>query len=506
MDEALQNDLERFTIRPYRSKRLREYCTRMSQNKEAVIYDDNVADMLKAQGFVWTESPRSIYKVDLLYKALSRFAPGKVGPPQRSSFLYAGKTLARICFSRPKDVPFLDILPMTPKTVVDVTSNPGGSAGLTAYGCTKHEAMTRALERGLQTLDGSKVPEPCLAFARTQFNDKTRLVWGYPYSMTLIEGLLAKPLIELFKGWNTPMAFGLTSMALGTKLRTAAYHKRWAYSIDMSSYDASLSAHLIHEAFKILKTWFDQSQVEPVSGKTVAEIFEIIEHYFIHTPIVMPDSRLYLGKRHGVPSGSFFTQIIDSICNVIIAGTISARFNLHVSKREIFVLGDDLLFWTDRDIDLSKIARFASATFGVEFNPTKSSKFKYDEKIHYLGRDWDRGIPSLDESEILKRMVFPERYRKYAEDPADRRRQVRMLILSYACVYWGAWSIANKLYGSNVWYRMGGASIDIGTYCRDGQNLELDPELKTGLERYLDKYVRVKIHGDIPNTGMQFWL
>lgn len=73
------------------------------------------------------------------------------------------------------------------------------------------------------------------------------------------------------------------------------------------------------------------------------EVFEIIEDYFIHTPIVMPDHHIYYGKKHGVPSGSYFTQIVDSIVNVIIAGTISAKFNMYINKSDIYVLGDDLL-------------------------------------------------------------------------------------------------------------------------------------------------------------------
>lgn len=506
MEANTESDLKQFTIRQYHQKRLNEYCKRMSQDNTTVLFDDNVADMLTAQGYSIQESPRSVYRVDKLYKALSKYAPGRIRNPRPDAHLHAGERLARICYSKPKDLPYLEMLPFTPETVIKVTSNPTGSAGLTAYGCTKQSAQTRALERGLQTLSGEKAPEPCLAFSRTQFNDKTRLVWGYPYSMTVIEGLVAKPLIERFKGGTTPMAFAMTTVALGTKLRVASYHRDWAYSIDMSSFDSSIAASLIHRAFKILRTWFDQQAVEPVSGKTCGEVFDLIERYFIHTPIVMPNSKLYLGKRHGVPSGSFFTQIVDSIVNTIIAGTISSRFNFGLRPQDVFVLGDDLLVWTKRDISLEKIASFASSYFGVEFNPAKSAKFHWDETIHYLGRDWDKGVPDLSEEEIIKRMVYPERFRKYSKDYEERRRQVRMLILSFASVYRSGWGIANRLLGTDMWNKQGGAGVDCSTYYRGNRVLDLDPDFQSGLERYLSKYIRSRIRGDIPNTAMQLWL
>lgn len=100
----------------------------------------------------------------------------------------------------------------------------------------------------------------------------------------------------------------------------------------------------------------------------------------------MPDHNIYFGKKHGVPSGSFFTQIVDSIVNAIIAGTISAHFNLNLKPYDTFILGDDLLIYVNRDLSLATIASFASNAFGVTFNPSKSEKFKGGDKVRYLGR------------------------------------------------------------------------------------------------------------------------
>jgi hypothetical protein len=400
------------------------------------------------------------------------------------------------------------VLPFEPSSIVRVTSNPSGSPGLTNYGCTKAESGMRALERGLQTLRGVKAPEPCLAFKRTQFNGKTRLVWGYPYSMTAIEGLLAYPLITNYKRGFSPMAFAITTGNLGTKLRVASYHREWAYSIAMSQVDATISSKLIHQAFSILQTWFNLSEVEPHSGLTTKEVFSLVEKYFITTPIVMPDGNIYCGKSHGVPSGSYFTQMVDSIVNVIIAGAISQHFSLSVDKSEIFVLGDDLLMWSNRRVDLNAIASFANRVFGVKVHGEEKSRiFHYDEPIHFLGREWTNGIPDLSIDEILKRMIYPEKFRVYSKDPEVRRRQVKLLILSYASVYRSAWEIAyNVICGRDHGTRNGGVTVDSDVYDHEDTR-NANPEHFSGLRRYLMKYgMSGGTERGPTTTAIQFWL
>lgn len=486
--------LELFKVRPYRSKRLNAYCKAYSQDKLTPVYDDNVAAMLLAQGYVIEDRPRSIYKVRKLYEALAKYAPGKVGNPIKGPWLDAGIAFARTCFQRKENEAPLSVLSLTPETVVELTSKPAASAGLTNFGFSKGESQTRALERGLQTLNGGKAPEPCIAYVRTQFNDKTRLVWGYPYSETVIEGLIAYPLIQMFKGKRSVLAFAQTTLALGTRLRVASYNRKYAYSIDMSSYDSSVSGFLIHEAFKILRSWYDLDEVEPVSKKSVREIFEHVEKYFVCTPIVMPDGKIYLGKRHGVPSGSYFTQLIDSIANVIIAGTIGARFNMQFDERSTFVLGDDILVWSDRNISLDKLASYATSTFGVKFNASKSRKYTADQAVHFLGRNWLKGVPDLELPDVLCRMVYPERFRQYPKDKSDRVRQVSLLLLSFAGVYRSAWEIAERCLSDGTYQRQP-EKVEVPVYYRDGRMTEPNPEFLTGLQRYKRFYVNRRASG-----------
>lgn len=497
-----------FIVSPWRNKALKSYSARMSVDDDRALYDDRVANVLKAQGFSAPERPRSIYKVEKLYQALDKFGPANSPRTLESDWLKRGFDFAYACFSKGIGMDFLHPLPLESATVKLITRNPSGSAGLTSFGKKKRDVMEEALEKSKLVLTRQRVPEPCIAFKRTQFNEKTRLVWGFPYSMTIIEGLVAQPLNERFKQGMTPMAFAMPTGVLGSRLRIASYNRKWAYSLDMSSFDATISAKLIRMAFSIIKTWFDLDEVV-LDGWTVRDIFDRVEFYFIHTPIVMPDSQVYRGKAHGVPSGSYFTSIVDSIVNCIICGAISSKFHLGICKRFTFVLGDDMLFWSDKKVSLDRIANFTNKQFGVSLHGSeKSALFSAGQVIHFLGRDWHNGVPDLPVQDILQRMIYPESYRHYSRDPKVAEREVKLLLLSYAAVYRQGWLIVQRCLGDWEGFRLSAEAIECEVY--DQTTLEdilrESADHLSGYLRFKRKYYSTFEGGGITTTGIQFWL
>lgn len=487
-----------FVIQPYRRRYLEDYGKRMSKDQLGDIFDDNVAAALSDQEYYIPENPRSIYRVEKLYEALNKYAPANAPYVAFSDDVTYGIRLAYACFARGKR-DYLKMGEFTPEFIRKITSNLQASAGLTAWGQTKADAITRAYERGIQTLQRVKFPEPCVAFKRTQFDDKTRLVWGYPYSMTAIEGLIARPLIDTFKEGVTPMAFATRAVVLGSKLRVSSYHNKFAYAIDVKSFDSSASSKLIHVAFNILRTWFNPSDVDPTTGCYVMKVFDLVEDYFIHTPIVMPDLNIYKGKKHGVPSGSYFTQIVDSIINTIYVGTIGHHFNMFVSREDINVLGDDVLFWSNTNVRPEAIASFATKTFGCFFNPKKTHKYLYNQSVQYLGRIWSNGQPDASQEDILVRMVHAERFRRYSKNPQERKREVNLLIASYVTTYRSAYRIWLESYGDvNRTYN---SLIELA---RLGETDSVDPDHISGLQRFRMKYVDTEHRGGDP-LALQYW-
>lgn len=499
--------LERFRTTPYRHKRLKDYCRNMSQDNGHVEIDWHVRAVLDAQGFSVEESPRSIYKVEKLYQALASYAPGKAHMVDLDYHVRNGINLAYRCFGRREDQDCLDILPLKPEVVHLITSNPKGSAGLTAMGQKKEQTEFAALESAFAILKKGKVPEPCLAFKRTQFHDKTRLVWGYPYSMTIAEGLLAKPLIEMFKRSSTPMMFAMSSMAIGFKLNVASHSRNYAYGLDYSKFDASLPRFLIHIAFKILRTWFDEEQIEPVTGLTVGLIFDKIENYFVYTPIVMPDGKVYYGKDHGVPSGSYFTQMIDSICNAIIAGSLSSRFDMKLDRRHLFVLGDDCVIWSNRLVNLQALSYYAYRKFGVTLHgPEKSELVLHDQPVPFLGRKWVKGYADLEQSEMLKRMIYSEQHRCYPKDPEQAERQAKLTILSILMTGLSGWRMAERIFEIDRTIDRSALRLERELYWSDSGQVDVPEQALSGLERYKRKYIYDGKTGRRPQIATALWV
>lgn len=410
----------------------------MSRTSTPEIFDPVVAHVLREQGFRTDDKqyyePRSVYNVEKLYQQLESFNPSKsVFVDLKNNHVQRGISFAYSVFAKPKDQGFIKPLQLWDESII---SNWKGSAGITAFGQTKREAFSRGLLSAQRILapDEGRTPEPCIALTRTGKNGKSRLIWGYPMSMTLIEGIFAKPLLSMFKGGGTPMAFAMTNKTLGLRILSASQSKKYFYSLDASQFDSSIQGPIIRIAFSIIRTWFDPEEVLEC-GRTVAEVLDIVENYFIHTPIVMPTGNrdvkgqgiLYTGKKHGVPSGSYFTQLIDSIANVIVIGALASEFGFTVNRHDILVLGDDLLFFTNMHLDIEKLARCAKALFGMNFNKEKSKHGYATEPVPFLGRDWVRGVPYRETVKAVKKMLYPESYRKYK----DTRKEGSLVVMSY---------------------------------------------------------------------------
>lgn len=449
MCDALVKDFG-FTVHPWRDRRVKSICAQQSHAFETPLVDDKIAKELRSAGFSWDEDPRSIYDPEKMYEALAKYAPARNTRLIRDQHVRSGIALAYKVFARPEDEVPLRPYSLSEEDAYHMTTNLKGSAGLTNPTARKGQSIPVGIASATRIVNLKKVPEPCIAFHRTQFNKKTRLIWGYPLSVNLLEGLFARPLIDRFKGAHSPMIFGLQDGVVGARLASSSDRRKWAYSLDMSSFDSSVSSELIDVAFDIIGTWFDLDALEPVSGKCYGYILHRVREYFKKTPIVMPDQRLYVGKNHGVPSGSYFTQFVDTIVNCVFCGAISSRFMLNVSVDDIFILGDDLLMWSDRRVDLEDISYYGRRFMGINVHGSEKSEVtRWDTPVRFLGRYWVYGLPTDSEEKVIARLVYPERFRLYPKDPVLASKMARQLIVNMASTFEVGWQIALKCYGDH---------------------------------------------------------
>jgi hypothetical protein len=318
---------------------------------------------------------------------------------------------------------------------------------------TKGDAFETDFKRSERIAKGDKAPEPCVGYRRIQHgNDssgpKTRLVWGYPLSMTILEAKYARPLIDEYLSQRSVMAFGLHRHELASRL-VRIENANLKYSLDFSSFDSSIHPRLIDVAFKVLKTNFDPELVN--KGE-----WDSIVHYFIHTPIVMPDGLLYK-KHQGVPSGSYFTQLVDSIVNFITLQYMSFKSTSRpIREDKVLVLGDDSVFSFDKHLPLELIAKVIGE-LGIKVNAQKSRIVKgMKQSLEFLGHVWVKGLVNREEIEIAKRMAFPERHIQI-DDP---RKRIVTRVLAYGSDALNAHLIINR------WSIYKGPNV-MGMYFRD---------------------------------------
>jgi hypothetical protein len=200
-------------------------------------------------------------------------------------------------------------------------------------------------------------------------------------------------------------------------------------TLDFSSFDSTVPAFLIRDAFKILRNLFQLDDREE-------KYWDFIVDYFINTPIMMYGT--VRQKHRGVPSGSCFTNIIDTLCNMIICYYTASLFEFSISDDSNW-MGDDayVVIVSHRigsKISCSSDFQIGSSHFGMVCNPDKCD-FNFasgdlDGKIgSYLSRDVHIYYPQLRFKTIkfLGQLLIPEE-----EDKDPSMTLDRIIGLTYA--------------------------------------------------------------------------
>jgi hypothetical protein len=245
---------------------------------------------------------------------------------------------------------------------------------------------------------------PCMSFVRTQLatkpDRKVRLVWGYPLEQTLREGRFAQPLLDAYTKRDSPMFLGKSQLKELPIFLDNLLLMGDAVGIDWSGFDTSISPGLIRIAFDILSSNLN------LNDEDKRELDNLVD-YFIKTPILMYDGRVFV-KRGGVPSGSFFTSMIDSVVNFLVSTYLQLK--CYGSNFRTKVLGDDSLFSVPRGIavDFGDFAHLALRKFGMVINTIKSKVARTADELEFLGHGSKFGKVVRDFVKQLALSLHPE--------------------------------------------------------------------------------------------------
>lgn len=394
---------------------------------------------------------KAFYKPSLLFKTLEGFYSSDTRSRESDPYFQRAKERLMEMI-----IPDRLLNPMEIKRGMDLRQNlttMNTSAGFNHYGQQKKDVKRYMIESGLElkqkVASGKsfwKIPvPPYLALTRSQLGTlaedltyirpvdengeikyKGRLVWCLDAAMVLFESQYARPLIN-YLGYHWPnIAMGKSPEELrGLLCNMSEQMTNW-YSTDYSKYDSTLPAWLIRACFDIIKMCFDEEHHREI---------DFICTKFIHADILMPDMKIYHVDK-GVKSGSYFTQVIGSMCNALILLTfLEHKYDKHTRKtlgrlsvgektvdsvlrlpdgRYAFsILGDDNAFAIRDNFDYSAFKGYVNKVFGVKINVDKSEIGKCGQPISYLRRTWTRFGEWRDPADLMINIMHPERARKY---------------------------------------------------------------------------------------------
>lgn len=432
--EQLQNNLSMG-----QQSRLRGYLSQLRADREKVIFDDKVVGLLRQYAFdvatidsdlEYLDSisddngnpfSQSLRESGKLQEAIDQFAA-----ENWTSFRWNRNYQMALKEIRSK----LNIRNLTPLTWLNddevmsdlpkVTTHSGFSYLLTGKR-NKGEYREGILQLLSKSEEAAKIDgsfnKPIMPGTRTQcsgaFDDetgertyqckhKTRLVAMVDLFQILSELRYAKPFQQRFAqsrkyaGGKRPNDISIIISGLRNRFR------HW-YSIDYSSFDQSISDWLIRDVFSIIHDSF----------KVVdEELWQVIVDDFIEKNYISPFNGIVHSIK-GVPSGSMFTQIVDSLVNLIIIQTY--LFSIGVCG-DMIVMGDDNLLYTSDEIDLDQLSSYVLKNFGIRVNSVKShSGDRYIDPI-FLSRTWTCVGQERNPHVLVSKLAYPERFRVYSKD------------------------------------------------------------------------------------------
>lgn len=241
------------------------------------------------------------------------------------------------------------------------------------------------------------------------YTDKSRLVSMIDIYVIMAEMVYAKRLQT--KMSTVPWyAGGKSDTSIMYYMRKWKEDYKYWLSIDYSKYDQSISDWMIRDAFDIIRIAYkDDSNFDE-------ELFKIVREDFINKVIVLGRDLLYESSK-GVPSGSMFTQIVDSIVNKLMIDTYMRAKGF--TEYEMMIMGDDNIVFSNHLIDTEDLSGYLDRNFGIEMHPKKcKAGICGFNDPQFLSRDWTfHGVYRLPELLVAK-LLYPERFRDYKNNPS----------------------------------------------------------------------------------------
>lgn len=245
---------------------------------------------------------------------------------------------------------------------------------------------------------------------------KDRLVWIIDGGTNLLEAQYGIPYQEYLSKHVVLYAGGKTPEVMRGIISTMSQVGVKWLSLDYSGYDQTVPAKVIHDVFKHL--------IRPCFPKSAEDELKFIEYNFIHTKMLLTGNRMVV-KHRGIPSGSDFTQIVGSLCNLVIGLTYICsvydasgedidgyvrRVLTYPGTRYpmISVMGDDNIWGLLREINKEDWAEYVNKVFNMKIHAEKCADWKTMKFPEYLKRQYTPSGEKMNLLYIILNTCSPE--------------------------------------------------------------------------------------------------
>lgn len=217
---------------------------------------------------------------------------------------------------------------------------------------------------------------PAILGSRGQRNSD-RFIFMFPFSTNLIEQSFVNPVLDLIRSRSVPSfsAWEGFDIVTSTLTEQGFSSSKTKCSTDYTKMDKYFGPDHFDFVYRVLSPVFQES----VRG----QLLETLTHCS-SIPILVSIDKLYTGS-HGMPSGSGWTNLAESIVSLAIMFTVEDHYGETAIKQ---VLGDDgLMIWNSTKTDFPDVFSEYSHKFGLVSSPDKQ---RVDEKTAiYLQRFFD---------------------------------------------------------------------------------------------------------------------
>jgi uncharacterized protein YdcH (DUF465 family) len=244
---------------------------------------------------------------------------------------------------------------------------------------------------------------------RTQLSSsgklKFRQFYPFPVVIACFEKMLFGGIFLHFeRNLHTPYCFANRYIELRHRY-IKWQHYKYIYSLDFKAFDQTIPNELI-----VMMLNFLSSKIF-LNAKEKAVLRTILTYHTSCLVISCVRGLTFMfRKRRGLMSGSALTNLLGSMVNLFIILYINRVYRLSIDPKSISILGDDIIFVSDRKIELSYLSGVINHHFNMEISVEKSEVFSAGERVFFLGHYFDDKGRYLDLERTKSQLCISENF------------------------------------------------------------------------------------------------